>query len=59
MHPEAELVEEPRVEKRPGELAAAVDQEVGRELGLGLRDGVRRFAFEERRVPPERSVERP
>ena len=58
MNPESELVDERRREQGPSQLAAAVQQQIGRKLGLEPRDSVSCIAFEERRVPLERAVKR-
>lgn len=58
MNQESELVDERRCEKGPSQLAAAVDQQIGRKLGLEFRDRVSCVAFEERRIPLERAVKR-
>jgi hypothetical protein len=58
MNPEAEFVDERCFEEGPGQLAAAVDQQIGRKLGLEFRDSVSCVAFEERRIPLERAVKR-
>jgi hypothetical protein len=57
MNPESEFVDERRCEKGPSQLAAAVDQQIGRKLGLEFRDSVSCVAFEERRIPLERAFE--
>jgi len=59
MNPESELVDERRREQGPSQLAAAVQQQVGRKLGLEPRDSVGCVAFEERRAPLERAAIRP
>ena len=58
MNPEAELVDERCREQGPGQLAAAVHQQVGRKLVLEPRDGIGCVAFEECRAPLERAVKR-
>jgi hypothetical protein len=56
MNPESELVDERRRKKGPSQLTAAVNQEVGRKLGLESRDSVACVTFEERRIPLERAL---
>jgi hypothetical protein len=58
MNPESEFVDERCREKGPSQLAAAVDQQVGRKLGFESRDSLSCVAFEERRVLLERAVKR-